>query len=615
MLSASWIMASDYYISSTGNDSNSGTSVNSAWKTIEKLNTATLQSGDRVFFEGGKTFAGNIWLRSSGTAASPVRIGSYGTGRAVINAGNSYGIWADNSAGFIIENLIIKGAGSAANTREGILFWNTSVNNTRLGYVHIEHVEVSGFGKTGIYFGAASGAAGYEDVTITRCEVHDNGRNGIFTDSHLQYGYKNVKISHCKVFNNTGDRNEINTHTGSGIILGWTDGGLIEFCEAYNNGALNGWAVGGPVGIWCFASRNVIIQYNESHHNKAGLDKDGGGFDIDGGAVNCILQYNYSHDNDGAGYLLAQYVGADPFYNNTVRFNISENDGRKNSYGGIGLWGGSPFRDCYIYNNTVYTDDAVSNGTPSCLFMANTNYSGLKIFNNIFVSKGKAKLIDSPSQATASVIQFNGNCYFSADNNFTITWGGTDYFSLPAWRNTSGQEKTGSVNTGLQENPLLLDPGKGGTLADPLSLSSLSAYKVSPDSPVLNGGIDLTLPPYSLQPVSYDFWGIFIPAGQHNFSGAYKHALTVSVSGTEGEGRGFVIFPNPSEDGFRIKLNDRHNGIPISYTVSDMSGVERQKGIIPDISQKVSFLLPSGMYLLSLYKEGKLLGTKKIIIR
>ena len=59
---------------------------------------------------------------------------------------------------------------------------------------------------------------------------------------------------------------------------------------------------------------------------------------LDGGVRNSIVQYNYSHDNDGAGYLLAQFEGGRAFYNNVIRYNVSENDGQKNSYGGIHLW-------------------------------------------------------------------------------------------------------------------------------------------------------------------------------------------------------------------------------------------------------------------------------------
>ncbi len=57
--------------------------------------------------------------------------------------------------------------------------------------------------------------------------------------------------------------------------------------------------------------------------------KTGAGFDFDGGCTNSTLQYNYSHDNYGAGYLLAQFDNAPLMKNITIRYNISENDGRK----------------------------------------------------------------------------------------------------------------------------------------------------------------------------------------------------------------------------------------------------------------------------------------------
>lgn len=38
------------------------------------------------------------------------------------------------------------------------------------------------------------------------------------------------------------------------------------------------------------------------------------------------MQYNYSHDNQGLGYLLAQFPGAPAMHDLTVRCNISEND-------------------------------------------------------------------------------------------------------------------------------------------------------------------------------------------------------------------------------------------------------------------------------------------------
>jgi hypothetical protein len=54
--------AATYYVSSSGNDSNSGLSVANAWRTISKLNTIDFSPGDFVLFEGGTVFPGNLLL-------------------------------------------------------------------------------------------------------------------------------------------------------------------------------------------------------------------------------------------------------------------------------------------------------------------------------------------------------------------------------------------------------------------------------------------------------------------------------------------------------------------------------------------------------------------------
>jgi hypothetical protein len=163
----------------------------------------------------------------------------------------------------------------------------------------------------------------------------------------------------------------------------------------------------------------VIIQHCESHHNHAGLTKDGGGFDIDGGSSNCILQYNYSHDNEGAGFLLAEYGAELPFRNNTVRFNISENDGRKNSYGSISIWGvdsNHRVNESYVYNNTIYSDEAgIVDGLPAALTLFGNNFRHVLVANNIFFISGRTQILNADAAFDTSAIYFLGNNYSQKD--------------------------------------------------------------------------------------------------------------------------------------------------------------------------------------------------------
>ena len=69
-----------YYISAGGNDGNSGTSPEQAWKTLTKVNNFTPRPGDQFLFNRGDSWTGTIIVKASGISGSPVVYGAYGTG-------------------------------------------------------------------------------------------------------------------------------------------------------------------------------------------------------------------------------------------------------------------------------------------------------------------------------------------------------------------------------------------------------------------------------------------------------------------------------------------------------------------------------------------------------
>ncbi|UOQ68223.1 right-handed parallel beta-helix repeat-containing protein [Hymenobacter volaticus] len=303
--------AKTYYVSATGNDSDAGTSIKKAWKSIEKVNNASFKAGDQILFEGGRGFEGAIWVRSfiQGSAAQPLIFGSYGASRARIISGSTYGFYAENTGGIELHNLEFIGSGQLTNTNSGVVF-HLDLANTHLQHVVLDNLSVQGYRDRGISIGSANGSSGYDQVRVTRCVMSANGEAGLGSYAQVLAAHHDWYIGSCQAFDNTGRADITTTHTGSGIVLSGVDGALIERCEAHHNGALNANANGGPVGIWGWNCNNLVIQYCESHHNQTGTTKDGGGFDLDGGCTNSVLQYNYSHDNDGPGYLVAQYEGA-----------------------------------------------------------------------------------------------------------------------------------------------------------------------------------------------------------------------------------------------------------------------------------------------------------------
>lgn len=82
--------ATDFFVRPTGDDALTGTSTNSSWRTIDRLNRTTFHPGDRILFEGGKSFSGNLRLTAedSGATNAPIIIGSFGQDRATLLSGN-----------------------------------------------------------------------------------------------------------------------------------------------------------------------------------------------------------------------------------------------------------------------------------------------------------------------------------------------------------------------------------------------------------------------------------------------------------------------------------------------------------------------------------------------
>ncbi|MBN1984880.1 MAG: right-handed parallel beta-helix repeat-containing protein, partial [Prolixibacteraceae bacterium] len=67
-------------MSSSGDDSKSGTSPSEAWRSLNKVNSFTPKPGDQVLFSRGDHWVGTLTVNGSGTAGSPVVYGAYGTG-------------------------------------------------------------------------------------------------------------------------------------------------------------------------------------------------------------------------------------------------------------------------------------------------------------------------------------------------------------------------------------------------------------------------------------------------------------------------------------------------------------------------------------------------------
>jgi len=74
-------VATTYYVSSSsGSDTNPGTSANGAWQTLAHVNGQTFQPGDSILFKRGDVWSESLTPSSSGEAGNPIAFDAYGVG-------------------------------------------------------------------------------------------------------------------------------------------------------------------------------------------------------------------------------------------------------------------------------------------------------------------------------------------------------------------------------------------------------------------------------------------------------------------------------------------------------------------------------------------------------
>ena len=81
--------ATDYFVSSSGNDSANGLSSSTPWRSIEKVNSefTRFTPGDRILFKRGDVFYGTISVSRAGMSGNPILIGAFGTGQDPVICG------------------------------------------------------------------------------------------------------------------------------------------------------------------------------------------------------------------------------------------------------------------------------------------------------------------------------------------------------------------------------------------------------------------------------------------------------------------------------------------------------------------------------------------------
>lgn len=156
----------------------------------------------------------------------------------------------------------------------------------------------------------------FHDILIENNTVENCQANGI-TTTNVKGTLDDVAFRHINVVIRG---NYIHNVTRSGIIPIYTDGVLVEHNKVDRFQSTN---EGYGCGIWCDRANGMVFQYNEVCNGVNGMD--GMAFNLDDMTRDGLIQYNYTHDNYGGGYML--HVRQKSYNrNNTIRFNLSVND-------------------------------------------------------------------------------------------------------------------------------------------------------------------------------------------------------------------------------------------------------------------------------------------------
>ncbi|MFF4800960.1 right-handed parallel beta-helix repeat-containing protein [Streptomyces sp. NPDC001351] len=500
----------DFYVSPQGDDSADGRTPQTAWRTLRRADALRFEPADRLRLQGGARFAGTLSIGQgdAGDARKPVVIESYGNGRATIAAAGTRGIEVHNTSGVTIRNLIVVGDGASYRDEDGIAFVSDLPGHRKLPYIRVSGVEVTGF-QNGIRLHGGPKASGFRDVEIYDCALHTNQDAGLVTDGPAfdpdapAYAHEDVTVSKVSAYQNVGDPAASGRNTGSGIVLGSVSHGTVQQSVARDNGAYSSaTAMEGPEGIWTYDSTRMTFQRNISYGNHSGSQVDGGGFGLDNNVSHSLMQYNLAHGNDGAGFLAYSAVWNSVHTDNTIRYNVSHNNGRKiQDYGGI-VAEGSRVTHLSIYQNTVLNTANGSVRAPALRLQP--NLGSVTVRNNVFVTDG-APVVAAQGNFDTSDVLMQGNDYHSS-GGWILQWGDHWYSDLASWRQAAGQEVQGPRATGTNADPCLAQVA--------LPASGPNLYGIGPTRGALTSqcvrtlaGAAVDLRTLGVNPGSVDYFG------------------------------------------------------------------------------------------------------------
>jgi len=445
--------ATNYYLDSvSGDDASDGHTPDHAWKSLDKVNATRFAPGDKILLHRGSRWTGFLCPGGSGSGAAPVIVDAYGDGPLPRIDGAQTTLAAfmlRNSEYYEVHHLELTNAGPTPIAQlNGVVLLADNYGDLHhivLDGLYIHDVDGSLLknpaGGAGIRClrGEGGKLSRFDDLLVENCRLVHVDRNGFMMDGNVwrPHWYPSLHV----VIRN----NYLEDIGGDGIVPIACDGPLVEHNRIVGaHTRTHSYAVG----IYPWSCDNAVIQFNEVSGVKS--TKDGEGYDCDFNCTNTLMQYNYSHDNEGGFMLICDLGSISPKLNIgnqniTIRYNLSVNDGA------LAFLINGPCQGTRVYNNTVSMPPGQK------LALTTWNWGGTwpsdAIFrNNVFILSPGGRAAFDPGKTEGLVFDHNA---FYGD-----------------FRNRPGDPSN------LTVDPELLKPGT----ADPRN------YAPGPGSPLLTSG-------------------------------------------------------------------------------------------------------------------------------
>lgn len=472
--------AATYYVSTTGNDNNNGTSLATPWRNIAKA-AATMVAGDTVFIRGGTYRETVSPARSGNNATSRITYSAYNGEQVIVSGANIFTGWTQSGNAWrlpwtvsmpsfpagdpltfrremvIVDGTVLRAVGSLGAVVPGTFF-----------------VEGPDNAPTAIYMRTPDNSppSGHTVECALRHPVFDAGNQGWLRVVGLTFRHaaNRAQWAMC-TFGREGSIIESNIFewsNGLGIAqsgrnntylynisrdngqMGWGGYGtnnLIENCKAFRNnwkGYDPGWEAGGTKFV---NTINCTIRKFESGFN------EGPGIWLDIDNYGNIIEQCWAYTNRLAGIMIEYKSDL-----NIIR-NCIVHGTRHFAYAAAGILTQAARSNTYVHNTCI------ANEGPGIYIRGDGRWANgyNKIYNNLLRHNAHSPLYVGGSVGGDMEIehgngahignQLNGNIYYHPNvtaNSRTFFWS-ADYFlsdDIVGWR----------ARTGGDQNSIIADP-------------------------------------------------------------------------------------------------------------------------------------------------------------